>query len=158
MAEPRWLSDDEQQVWRLYLEASQRLWSRLGKDLGDETDVSMAEYDVLVKLSEAPERTLRMSDLASYTTLSRSRIAHTVTRMEKAGLVERAKTDVDGRGVTATLTPEGVALLESAAPPHVDSVRRHFIDLLSPEELGHLHGILAKMAEHLRAVDKAANR
>lgn len=145
-------------MWRLYLEASQRLWSRLGKDLGDDTEVSLAEYDVLVKLSEAPGHTLRMSDLASYTTLSRSRIAHTVTRMEKAGLVERAKTDADGRGVTATLTAQGMALLEAVAPPHVASVRRHFIDLLSPEELQHLHGILAKMAEHLRTVGKTPTR
>ncbi|MFV0459651.1 MAG: MarR family winged helix-turn-helix transcriptional regulator [Actinomycetales bacterium] len=153
MSQVEWLDDREQAVWRLYLEVSQRLWSRLTRELGDETGVSIAEYDVLVKLSEAPDRTLRMSELASRTTQSRSRVTHTVARMETAGHVARQASADDGRGVTATLTDAGFALLESAAPSHVGSVREHFISHLPNESLVQVEEVLAKMAQHLRALD-----
>lgn len=153
MAEPRWLTAAEQDVWRLYWETSQRLLARLARELGDDTPVSMAEYDVLVKLSEAPDRTLRMSELASRTTQSRSRMAHTVARMECDGQVVRSKSESDGRGVVATLTEDGLELLRKAAPSHVESVRRHFIDLLDEDDLACLNRVLGKMVTHLREVD-----
>lgn len=153
MSEPPWLDDREQAVWRLYLEVSQRLWARLSRELNDETGVSMSEYDVLVKLSEAPEHTLRMSELASRTTQSRSRVTHTVSRMEQAGHVERRPCTNDGRGVTCRLTPSGMALLESAAPSHVRSVRRHFVDFMPSEDLDRTRAALDNMARHLRSLE-----
>lgn len=153
MSEPQWLSHEQQQVWRLYLEVSQRLWARLGRELSEGTGVSMSEYDVMVKLSEAPERTLRMSELASRTTQSRSRVTHTVTRMEAAGLVERRPSTVDGRGVACTLTAAGLASLQAAAPVHVASVREHFVEPLADLDLEQARVVLERVAEHLRAVD-----
>lgn len=151
--EPPWLNDQEQAVWRLYLEVSQRLWARLSRELSDDTDVSMSEYDVLVKLSDAPGHTLRMSELASRTTQSRSRVTHTVSRMEKDGHVLRRPCDEDGRGVEAALTEEGYRLLEQAAPSHVRSVRTHFVDFLPPEDLEAVRAVLDRMAVHLRELE-----
>ncbi len=153
MGEPQWLTSDEQAIWRLYLEVSQRLWARLSRELGEETDVSLAEYDVLVKLSEAPDHSLRMSELAARTTQSRSRLTHTVSRLEREGHVVRNPTSQDRRGVVCTLTDEGLDLLRSAAPSHVNSVRTHFIDQLDGANYEMLHRILVRMAHHLREVD-----
>lgn len=149
--EPQWLDCDEQQLWRLYLEVSQRLWARLGRELAAETGISLAEYDVLVKLSEAPEQTLRMSDLAARTTQSRSRLTHTVSRMEKVGHVVRAPCADDGRGVQASLTDAGAAALAAAAPSHVQSVRDHFIDHFDADTVPVVTHLLARLASHLRA-------
>lgn len=152
-SDPRWLDDDEQELWRLYVEVSQRLWSRLGRELNDETGISMAEYETLVKLSEAPNHRLRMSELAARTTQSRSRLTHTVARMERAGMVVRAPCEDDGRGVQATLTDTGMKLLRSAAPLHVTSVREHFFDHIDPADVPRLTPMLSTMADHLRAID-----
>lgn len=153
MSETRWLDPHEQEIWRLYLEVSLRLYARLGRELVDETQVSLSEYDVWVKLSEAPNRTLRMSELASRTTQSRSRLTHAVARMEKSGHIVRTPCEDDGRGVQATLTDAGAALLRSAAPSHVRSVREHFIDFISPDDIPVLTELLSRMATHLRDVD-----
>lgn len=147
----RWLDAEEQRTWRLYLEATQLLARRLGQELDDsEHDLSMPEYELLVRLSESPERSLRMSDLADDLVHSRSRLTHAITRLEQRGLVERRACPEDRRGVLAAMTPAGFRALEAAAPLHVTGVREHLFDLLSPEDVAALGRICGRVAEHLR--------
>lgn len=126
----RWLSAEQQSVWRSYLLGSARLGERLNADLR-RFGLDLAEYEILVVLSEATEHRVRMSELAEAVHQSRSRLTHTVTRMEAAQLVERASCPTDRRGVWAHLTHAGVELLQAAAPAHVESVRRHFVEVMS---------------------------
>jgi DNA-binding MarR family transcriptional regulator len=127
----RWLDDDEQLHWRSYLLGTLALMEKLDRDLKPH-DLSMSEYEVLVRLSEAPNHTIRMADLASSTNQSRSRLTHTISRMERAGLVERVACDEDRRGVNAELTEHGHAVLVEAAPAHVRSVREGLVDVIDP--------------------------
>ncbi len=150
MAPTRWLTDDEQLVWRAYLEATQRLWERLDRELDERGGVSLAEYEVLARLSEAPEQSLRMSDLADQVVHSRSRLTHTVTRMESRGLVRRRPSARDGRGVVCELTDTGMNTLAQRARVHVDGVREHLFDLMDAEETEVVGRVLARVAEHLR--------
>ena len=144
ITQPRWLSEDAQRIWRTYLRATQEVQTKLDKDLAA-SGLSLNEYEVLVVLSEQPERTIRMSALAENLVNSRSRLTHTVHRMERRGFVEREACADDGRGVNCRLTDEGFALLAEVAPIHVESVRRHIFDRLTQEQaeamgeiLGHL--------------------
>lgn len=130
----RWLSDEQQRAWRSYLLGSLILNERLDADLR-EHDLDLAEYEILVTLSEAADRQLRMAELADAVHQSRSRLTHTVTRMEKRGLIERTTCPVDRRGVWANLTDAGLRLLEDAAPSHVECVRRNFVDAIDPADL-----------------------
>lgn len=129
----RWLTDDQQRVWRSYLLGSAVLNERLDAQLR-EHDLDLAEYEILVTLSESSDRQLRMAELADAVHQSRSRLTHTVTRMEKRGLIERTTCPVDRRGVWANLTDAGSALLDAAAPSHVECVRRNFVDAVDPED------------------------
>ena len=131
--ETRWLTDDQQRVWRAWLLGTAVLNERLDAQLR-EHDLDLAEYEILVTLSEAVDRQLRMAELADAVHQSRSRLTHTVTRMEKRGLIERTTCPTDRRGVWANLTAAGVRLLEDAAPSHVDCVRRNFVDAVDPED------------------------
>ncbi|HET9872870.1 MAG TPA: MarR family transcriptional regulator [Propionibacteriaceae bacterium] len=130
---PRWLSAEQQRVWRTYLLASARLSERLDADLR-QFGIDLAEYEILVCLDEAPERRVRMSELAEAVHQSRSRLTHTVARMEKGNLVSRRSCPTDGRGVWAELTPEGLQLLAEAAPSHVEGVRRNFVEAAGPAD------------------------
>ncbi len=130
---PHWLTAEQQQAWRAYLLASARLTERLDAELR-EFGVDLGEYEILVALSEAPDRRVRMSELADAVHQSRSRLTHTVSRMEAAGLVDRASCPTDRRGVWAHLTDEGFRLLETAAPHHVESVRRNFVEAMTEED------------------------
>jgi DNA-binding MarR family transcriptional regulator len=127
------LSVDQQQVWRSYLLGSARLAERLDADLR-EFGIDLGEYEILVTLSEAPERRVRMSELADAVHQSRSRLTHTVTRLQNAGLVDRSNCPTDRRGVWAHLTDGGMELLELAAPSHVEAVRRNFVEAISEED------------------------
>ena len=149
MTETRWLEADEQRVWRAYLGATQQLWERLGRDLEAASGLPMPEYEVLVRLSESPERALRMSELAQMLVHSRSRLTHTVARMERRGLVARQACPQDRRGVLCTLTEEGYRVLTEAAPGHVESVRRHLFDPLTPDEVAVLETALRKISDRL---------
>ena len=135
MAEPTagWLSEEQQRVWRSFLLANVHINEYLEAALRA-FDLSLAEYELLVRLSESPCHTIRMGELAASVGHSRSRLTHTVKRMENAGWIVRAACDSDGRGVQARMTPEGFALLKRAAPAHVDSVRRVFVDAIAPED------------------------
>lgn len=150
VAPTRWLTDGEQLVWRAYLEATQRLWERLDRELDEGGGVSLAEYEVLARLSESPKRSLRMSELADQVVSSRSRLTHTVTRMESRGLVSRRPSSRDGRGVVCALTGAGMDNLAERAHVHVDGVREHLFDQMDAEETEVVGRVLARVAEHLR--------
>ncbi|WP_067999879.1 MarR family winged helix-turn-helix transcriptional regulator [Nocardia pseudobrasiliensis] len=132
---PRWLSSAQQRAWRAYMDGHQRLMSELNRQLQRDSDLTLPEYRILVLLSESPDLSLRMSDLADGVLSSRSRLTHQIRRMETQGMVRRTSAEEDGRGVRAHLTEEGVRRLQAAAPGHVTAVRRDFIDLLTPEQL-----------------------
>ena len=149
MAEPRWLSAEEQASWRAYLTATLLLEEQLGRDLQRSQGLTMADYEILVRLSEAPERRLRMTELAQVTLSSKSRLSHQVTRMESAGLVRREECADDRRGYFAVLTDEGWQRLVAAAPSHVASVRQHLVDRLTPEQFAQLGASLQVVADQL---------
>lgn len=132
-AEPRWLTAEEQAAWRAYLRGSRELAVALDKDLA-EHGVSLPEYELVSMLSEAPQGRQRMSALADFIVQSRSRVTHTASRLEKRGWVERIPAPDDGRGVVLCLTPAGREMIESLAQVHVESVRRHLIDPLTPAQ------------------------
>ncbi|MCM6778507.1 MarR family transcriptional regulator [Nocardia sp. CDC159] len=147
---PRWLSSAQQRAWRAYMDGHQRLMSELNRQLQRDSDLTLPEYRILVLLSESPDLSLRISDLADGVLSSRSRLTHQIRRMEAQGMVRRTSTEEDGRGVRAHLTEEGMRRLRAAAPGHVAAVRRDFIDLLTPEQL-------AVIAEVFERVDKEIN-
>jgi DNA-binding MarR family transcriptional regulator len=122
---------------------------QIARDLARDSALSEPDYDVLSTLTEGHEPTWRASALAERLMWSTSRLAHHVGRMERRGLVVRGGSSHDGRAATLALTPIGRKTLEEAAPPHVDSVRRHLIDLLTPAEIDTLAVIAAKITEHL---------
>jgi DNA-binding MarR family transcriptional regulator len=145
----RWLSEDEQVSWRSWLAVNLLVPDRLGRDLQHEAGLTLADYEILVRLSESPQRRVRMSDLAAQTLSSRSRLSHQIDRMEKAGLVTRQECSDDRRGFFAVLTDEGWQALVEAAPSHVESVRRRLVDVLTPEEFAELGRINRKILDAL---------
>lgn len=145
----RWLSSQEQRSWRAWIAASTLLNDRLSRDLQAKHGLTLADYEILVWLSEHPEHRLRMSELAERTLASRSRLSHQIDRMERAGLVERQQCADDRRGSFAVLTKDGWAAISDAAPDHVDSVREHLVDVLTPAEFDALGRACAKVAEAL---------
>ncbi|MEU4775156.1 MarR family transcriptional regulator [Micromonospora sp. NPDC023633] len=145
----RWLDPDEQRTWRAYLTASRALMEALDRELQRDAGMPHAYYEILVRLSEAPQRQLRMSDLAEATGSSRSRLSHAAARLEAAGWVRREECPTDRRGQIAVLTDEGFATLAAAAPGHVEGVRRHLFDALSPAQVDQLRRISETLAAHL---------
>ena len=130
-----WLDEQQQRSWRAFLVGTTLLMDRLDRDLRDQHRLSLPEYEILVRLSEAPGHRLRMAVLADSVSHSRSRVTHTVTRMEVAGLVARDACVSDGRGVEAVLTDQGRRSLDEAAPTHVAGVRRLLVDLADDDDL-----------------------
>jgi DNA-binding MarR family transcriptional regulator len=147
----RWLTEDEQRLWRGWLAASMLLPERLNRDLQEQHGLTGTDYQVLVELSESPERRMRMSTLAERTQLSRSRLSHQVDRMTRAGLVTRLECAQDGRGMFAVLTEQGWETIVAAAPDHVESVRRHLVDRLTPEQFEAFGQACITVADALRA-------
>lgn len=143
MAEP--LNDEEQLCWRTFIESSWALHTRLEEDLRAATGLSMNDYHVMVVLSEAPERRLRMGELAGRLVFSPSRITYQISSMVKRGLVRKQSCPEDGRGQEAVLTDEGLAALEAAAPMHLITVREAFVDRLDPEELAVITRVFDKV-------------
>ncbi|MGX2994461.1 MarR family winged helix-turn-helix transcriptional regulator [Streptomyces sp. JNUCC 64] len=144
-----WLTDAEQSAWRTHLEVNRLLQHQLEKDL-QPFGLTINDYEILVNLSESDEHRMRMSDLAASTLQSKSRLSHQITRMENAELVRREHCESDRRGLYAVLTEHGLETMRKVAPYHVASVRRHFMDLIGPEDLETLHKALTPIAEHLR--------
>jgi DNA-binding MarR family transcriptional regulator len=147
--EPRWLTPDEQRAWRALLGMSQRLFDVLDQELQRDAGIPHGYYEVLVRLSEAPGRCLRMSELADRSLSSRSRISHAVARLEEKGWVRRQPCEEDARGLLAVLTDEGFAALAAAAPGHVQGVREHLVDVLTPTQVNQLRVIGEKVLAHL---------
>jgi DNA-binding MarR family transcriptional regulator len=135
VTEPRWLDDDEQRVWRSYISATNRLTDHLDRQLQHDSAMPHTYYEILVALSDAPDRTLRMSQLAGLRDSSRSRLSHAVARLEQVGWVVRRQCPTDRRGALAELTDEGFAALAAAAPGHVTAVREKLFDVLTPEQV-----------------------
>jgi DNA-binding MarR family transcriptional regulator len=133
--ETRWLTPPQQRDWRAFVDGSVRLLDVLDQSLKTGHGLSMAEYEILVRLSEAPDGKLRMAQLAAEASQSRSRLSHTCTRLETKGLVRRETCESDKRGVLAHLTGEGFSALERASHDHVTTVRDFFIDVVDPADL-----------------------
>ncbi len=127
------------------------LLGRLDDDLQRSCDLSLVEYEILVRLSEREGRQMRMAQLADALAHSRSRVTHTVTRMEKDGLVVRRSSPEDGRGVIAAMTEKGWDLLVRTAPLHVSGVREHLVDLVSREDFAAVGRVMNAVADHLVA-------
>jgi DNA-binding MarR family transcriptional regulator len=141
--DPRWLTDSEQRTWQAYRRMQLLLGAQVSRDLSQDSGLSDADYDVLSHLSFTEERGCRVSELADRMLWSRSRLSHHLTRMQQRGLIVREGCTSDARCAEVVLTDEGLRTLQAAAPLHVDSVRRHFIDLLTPEQ----HAAFAEIGE-----------
>jgi DNA-binding MarR family transcriptional regulator len=124
---PKWLTPSEMVAWRKYIIASRQLLAALDADL-KEHDLTLPDYEILALLSDAPDRQMRMSELAKIALLSRSRLSHRMKVMEKAGWLKREPCPVDKRGYFAVMTPKGWKAIVAAAPDHVESVRARFLD------------------------------
>jgi DNA-binding MarR family transcriptional regulator len=146
---PRWLTDGEQRAWRAYIQLAQLLIRQLDRDLHP-FGLSMHDYEILVELSEAARKRLRMTELADRTAQSRSRLSHQVSRMEARGLVVREGCEGDKRGTFAVLTEHGAQIIGQVAPHHVASVRQHFIDQLGLDGLNALTGACEPVLDRLR--------
>ena len=154
--EPKWLNPTEMKAWRRYIVSSRRLLEALDTDLAGH-DLSMADYEILAQLSDAPDRRMRMSELADVAMLSRSRLSHRMKVMEKAGWIKRESCPSDKRGSFAVMTPKGWKAIVAAAPDHVESVRNRFIDHLSKADQIALAAIFEKVGKALRE-DSPAER
>jgi DNA-binding MarR family transcriptional regulator len=152
---PKWLNPSEMKAWRQYIIASRRLLDALDEDLS-EHDLSMADYEVLAQLSDAPDRTMRMSELAEVAMLSRSRLSHRIKVMEKAGWVRREACPEDKRGFFAIMTPKGWKAIVAAAPDHVASVRSRFLDVLDKNDQRALAEIFDRVALRIKEIDHDA--
>jgi DNA-binding MarR family transcriptional regulator len=142
----RWLTAEEQHTWRSFLTGVQVLLSAVEGQLARDSAIPHGYYEILVRLSEADGRVLRMSQLAEASTSSKSRLSHAVARLEERGWVERRGCETDRRGQFARLTDAGFAALAAAAPGHAEQVQRSLFDLLTPEQTAQLGTIMAAIA------------
>ncbi|MDQ4037335.1 MAG: MarR family transcriptional regulator [Actinomycetota bacterium] len=140
-AHARWLDADEQVTWRTYLATSKAIGEAIESQLQRDANIPHTYYEILVRLSEAPGRKLRMSQLADLCLASRSRLSHAVARLEERGWVSREACPDDGRGMLAGLTDAGMNALTEAAPGHVNAVREQVFDRLSAEQVKQLREI-----------------
>jgi DNA-binding MarR family transcriptional regulator len=145
----RWLDAEEQRIWRAFLTANRLLFDTLDRELQRDADMPHAYYEILARLSEATDRQLRMSHLANATSSSRSRLSHAIARLEERGWVRRRASPGDRRGQIAELTDEGFRVLAAAAPGHVEGVRSHLLDPLTPEQYRRLGEISRTLIAHL---------
>ena len=150
----KWLTPAEESAWRKYIVASRRMYEALDEDLASH-GLSLSDYEILVHLSDAKDRSLRMSDLAEKTILSRSRLSHRIKYMEGKGWVERQKCASDKRGTWAVMTTKGWNAIVKAAPDHVESIRNRFIDKISKSDQGNIAAIFEKVEKNLRSELKA---
>ena len=149
-AKTNWLTPAEEFAWRKYIVASRRMLEALDDDLAA-NGLSLSDYEILVHLSDAKDRSLRMSDLAEKTILSRSRLSHRIKYMEGKGWVERQKCASDKRGTWAVMTPKGWNTIVKAAPDHVTSIRKRFIDQITKADQKSIASIFEKIEDNLRS-------
>lgn len=146
----RWLTDDEQQTWRALLDMNRFLTEAADRQLQRDSGIPVTYYAILVTLSEAPDRRMRMSALADAVEGSQSRLSHAVSRLEDRGWVERRRCDSDGRGWYAILTDAGFEALQAAAPGHVECVRRIVFDVLTLQQQADLREVAQAITRNLR--------
>jgi len=140
-----WLDAEQQRIWRAFLGGVTVLMDQLDRDLRTQHGLSMGEYEILVRLSEAPGRSIRMAELAAAVSHSRSRVTHTISRLERAGIVVRAQCSEDGRGVSALLTDHGFSVLEQAAHTHVRGVHDYLIENAPTEDFAAVGRIMERV-------------
>ena len=145
----RWLDDDQQRAWRGYLRMQSRLTARLNRDLQTDADLSLADFDVLVRLTDVPDARVRVVELARALDWEQSRLSHQVARMQKRGLVVREECADDRRGAFVVLTPSGRRAIGAAAPRHVETVRRLVFDALTDDEVATLTRITDRVLRRL---------
>ncbi|MEU1167148.1 MarR family winged helix-turn-helix transcriptional regulator [Streptomyces sp. NPDC090075] len=145
----RWLTAEEQHAWRSFVRMHERLMGRLSRLLQTESNVSPADFAVLVELTDVPDGRRRFLDLARALEWEKSRMSHHIARMVKRGLVVRDECPEDGRGAFVVITDEGRAMIEAAAPRHVEAVRELFLDNVTPSELRLLARISERVVEKL---------
>lgn len=150
MTDTRWLDDREMAAWQGFLEASNRVGRRVEQQLKEDAGLSHPQYEILVRLGEAPGGEIRMTELARLLITSKSGLTYQVGQLEKRGLVLRRSCPTDVRGVFAVLTDDGRGLLERAAPGHVGAVREALLDPLEPDELDALARALGRVGGRLR--------
>jgi DNA-binding MarR family transcriptional regulator len=158
MPEPRWLSDREMNAWLGYRRMRVLLDLQLDRDLMSQSGLSEQDYDVLSNLSDAAGQQMRLTDLAGHLRWSKSRLSHHVTRMQQRGLVDRQECAEDGRGSMLVLTLPGLQAIRDAAPGHVESVRKHFIDLLTDGEVDALAALSNRVVERLNTTHRQPKR
>jgi DNA-binding MarR family transcriptional regulator len=144
----RWLSADEQATWRAFLAMQKVIRETLERQLQQDAGMPMTYYIILAMLSEAPDRTLRMTELAAMAGTSQSQLSHAATRLEDAGWIERRRCLDDKRGYLAVLTDAGFEILTIAAPSHVESVRSLLFDALTPQQVSQLRSIADAVTSH----------
>jgi DNA-binding MarR family transcriptional regulator len=144
-----WLTDDEQRLWRGYLQMHARLTAELNRQLQADSDLSLADYEVLVRLSDAPESRLRPYELQRALEWEQSRLSHHLGRMQRRGLVAREDCATDGRGAYVTLTEAGRDAINAAAPQHVDTVRRYFFEGMTPQHIATLTEVTSGVLDRL---------
>jgi DNA-binding MarR family transcriptional regulator len=145
----RWLNGRERETWLAFIFATRLFWEEVERDLQRDAQLPFGYYEILVILSNAHDRTLRMSELAAATQSSRSRLSHAVARLEAEGWVRREDCPTDRRGALAVLTDKGFAALDAAAPSHVESVRQHLFDQLTRPQQDQLREICDRLLAHL---------
>ncbi|WP_067276242.1 MarR family winged helix-turn-helix transcriptional regulator [Streptomyces jeddahensis] len=155
--EPRWLTSEEQRIWLAYLHATMLLEDHLDRQLQRDAGMPHVYYGLLVRLSEAPRRRLRMTELAMVAKITRSRLSHAIARLEKNGWVRREDCPSDKRGQFAVLTDAGYEVLRKTAPGHVSAVRQALFDRLTPEQQKSLGEIMQIVAEGLEPKDASAD-
>ncbi|GAA4611850.1 MarR family transcriptional regulator [Actinoallomurus liliacearum] len=141
MSGTRWLDDEEQRAWRAFIRMHGQLTARLSRQLQADSGLSLADYEVLVQLTDAPDGRLRPFELQRGLQWEQSRLSHHLTRMQRRGLVAREECDEDGRGAVVALTDAGRRAIVAAAPGHVDTVRRLFFDGLTRDQVALLHQV-----------------
>ncbi|AWR15776.1 MarR-family transcriptional regulator [Corynebacterium diphtheriae] len=147
MTTPRWLTQDEQSLWRLFLAMERKVTRGIDEELQSSQGLTTPEFSVLVSLSERPGHEIRLRDLCESLQWDRSRTSHQITRMQRRGLVTKTKCSDDARGVFVELTPEGEKRLREAAPGHVDVVRKLIFDVMTEEEAAVLRGYFQKVID-----------
>jgi DNA-binding MarR family transcriptional regulator len=150
----RWLTEDEQRAWRNLVQMTSQLNARMNRQLLQEYGVSLADYEVLVVLSEAPEGRCRVFEITSTLTWEQSRVSHQLARMQRRGLVAREECPADARGAFVVLTGPGRAAIERAAPAHVETVRQLIFDGIAPGELAALTALTSRVLERLQAAQR----
>ena len=145
----RWLTEEEQRAWRGLLRMTAQLNARANRLLLQEYGISLADYEVLVALSEAPEGRLRVFEVADALAWEQSRVSHQLARMQRRGLITREGCATDARGAFAVLTTVGRATIERAAPAHVEQVRQLVFDELSHEQVSALTEITTRVLDRL---------